>query len=152
MQEALEKDIFSTTPIESAWAQGAIGESTVKQLYLSGKRSLLMELVKSMIGPVTVVRVQIHHLDASNVEQFKSAITPAVEKESQVVLDLAALDFVDSSGLGAFLSCMRKVHAQGGEVKLANLSKPVRTLFELVRMHRIVEIFNSTNEAVHSFQ
>ncbi|MDD8046715.1 MAG: STAS domain-containing protein [Verrucomicrobiota bacterium] len=111
-----------------------------------------MELVKSTLGQVTIIRVQINHLDASNVEQFKSALTPAVEKESQVVLDLDSLQFVDSSGLGAFLSCMRKVHAQGGEVKLAGLSKPVRTLFELVRMHRIVEIFNTPEEAASSFQ
>ncbi len=62
-----------------------------------------MELVKSTLGQVTIIRVQINHLDASNVEQFKSALTPAVEKESQVVLDLDSLQFVDSSGSARFL-------------------------------------------------
>lgn len=70
----------------------------------------------------------------------------------QVVLDLQNLQFIDSSGLGSFLSVLRTLNTQGGELKLACLNKTVRTLFELVSLHKIFEIFNSRDDAVKSFR
>ncbi|MBI3736649.1 STAS domain-containing protein, partial [Candidatus Sumerlaeota bacterium] len=58
---------------------------------------------------------------------------------------------LDSSGLGAILSCLRKLNSVGGDLKLCAMSKPVHTLFELVRMHKIFEIFPTRDEAVRSF-
>ena len=68
-----------------------------------------------------------------------------------VVFDMTQLEFVDSSGLGAILSCVRQLSARGGELKLCGLSKGVRALLELVRMHRVVEIHNDVDEAVAAF-
>ena len=59
----------------------------------------------------------------------------------KVVFDLRELRFVDSSGLGAILSCLRQLNGKGGELKLCGMTKPVRALFELVRMHKIFDIY-----------
>ena len=64
---------------------------------------------------------------------------------------LTKLEFVDSSGLGVFLSCMRKVTSADGNFKLAELNSTVRSLFELVRMHRVIEIYNTMDEAIAAF-
>ena len=69
-----------------------------------------------------------------------------------MVFDLSKLRFVDSSGLGAFLSCLRKLNAKGGDLKLCGMSKQVRAVFELVRMHRIFDIYGTREEAVRAFQ
>ena len=69
-----------------------------------------------------------------------------------MVLDLSRLRFVDSSGMGAMLSCLRQLSAKGGDLKLCGMSKQVRGLFELVRMHRIFEIYGTREEAVHAFE
>jgi anti-sigma B factor antagonist len=68
------------------------------------------------------------------------------------VIDLSRLRFVDSSGLGAFISCLRKLNAKGGDLKLCGMSKQVRAVFELVRMHRIFDIFGTREEALRAFQ
>jgi anti-sigma B factor antagonist len=65
-----------------------------------------------------------------------------------VVLDMSALNFVDSSGLGALLSCLRAMNGKNGQLRLYGMTKPVRALFELVRMHRIFTIYNSREEAL----
>jgi len=65
---------------------------------------------------------------------------------------LGRLRFVDSSGLGAFISCLRKLNAKGGDLKLCGMSKQVRAVFELVRMHRIFDIFGTRDEALRAFQ
>ena len=70
---------------------------------------------------------------------------------AKLVFDMNALRFVDSSGLGALLSCLRQVHSSGGDLKLCEMAKTVRALFELVRMHRIFEIYSSREEALRSY-
>ena len=49
------------------------------------------------------------------------------------------------------LSCLRQVHNTGGDLKLCGMNKAVRALFELVRMHRVFEIFASREEASRSY-
>ncbi len=111
-----------------------------------------MEPILEKLGSVTVVSLPVEALDASNVKEFKRDVATAIEERKRVVFDLERLNFVDSSGLGAILSFLRLLNAQGGDLKLCSMSKPVRTLFELVRMHRIFDIYNSKEEAVRAFQ
>jgi anti-sigma B factor antagonist len=92
------------------------------------------------------------HLDASSAGEFKRDITRVLEEHSQIIFDLGQLGFIDSSGLGALLSCLRHLQARGGDLKLCNMSQSVRALFELVRMHRIFHIFDTQEEAVRAFQ
>ncbi len=91
-------------------------------------------------------------LDASNATEFKNALGKFVHPAAQLVFDMSAVRFVDSSGLGAMLSCLRKLHGMGGDLKLCAMNKPVRALFELVRMHRVFEIFATEDEAVRSYE
>jgi len=74
------------------------------------------------------------------------------QAHSKMVFDLSQLRFIDSSGLGAFLSCLRQLSTKGGELKLCGLSNQVYQTFELVRMHRIFDIYSTKSEAVQAFQ
>jgi anti-sigma B factor antagonist len=111
-----------------------------------------MELTPEKIGDVTVVAIPVDELDASNAGELKRDIGPIVEVSHRLVIDLSRLRFIDSSGLGAMLSCLRQLIAKGGDLKLCGMSKPVRATFELVRMHRIFEIFPTRQDAVSAFQ
>ena len=111
-----------------------------------------MQIHIEKVGEVAVVTLEAEYLDASVAEEFKRDIMPVLEAHTQVVFDLSRLAFVDSSGLGAFLSCLRHVQAQGGDLKLCGLAQPVRALFELVRMHRIFHIFDTQEAAIRAFQ
>ena len=59
---------------------------------------------------------------------------------------------MDSSGCGAILSYLRQLNTVGGDLKLCCINKPVRALFQLVRMHRIFDILNTREEAVKAYQ
>jgi anti-sigma B factor antagonist len=110
-----------------------------------------MEIASDKMGDVEVAAVPVEELDASNAGEFKRDIAPVLEANTTLVLDLSRLRFVDSSGLGAFLSCLRRLNAKGGDLKLCGMSKQVRAVFELVRMHRIFEIYGTKEEAVRAF-
>ncbi len=111
-----------------------------------------MEVTLEKIDNVTVIALPGESLDASNTKEFKRDIIPALEGQSRVIFDMGRLKFVDSSGLGAILSCLRQLNASGGDLKLSGMLKPVRALFELVRMHRIFDIYNTKEEAVAAFR
>ncbi len=97
---------------------------------------------------IAIVAFTQDSLDASNAKVFKEEVQPVLNEHTCVLLDLEALQFVDSSGLGALLSCLRAMGDRKGALALCNMSKPVRTLFELVRMSRIFDIYASRYEAV----
>ena len=109
-----------------------------------------MELATEKLGDVTIVVLPGEQLDAGNAKEFKRDILPVLEPCSKVVFDLRELRFVDSSGLGAILSCLRQLNAKGGDLKLCEMTKPVRALFELVRMHKIFDIYVTRGEALRA--
>ncbi len=111
-----------------------------------------MEVTVEKIDNVTVIALPGESLDASNAKEFKRDIMPALEGQSRVIFDMGRLKFVDSSGLGAILSCLRQLNSNGGDLKLSGMLKPVRALFELVRMHRIFDIYNTSEEAIAAFR
>jgi anti-sigma B factor antagonist len=104
------------------------------------------------IGNVAVATVPVEELDASNAGELKRDIAPLLETHTNLVLDLSRLRFVDSSGLGAFISCLRKLNARGGDLKLCGMSTQVRAVFELVRMHRVFDILPTRADAVRAFE
>lgn len=111
-----------------------------------------MKLNSSVVGNgVTVITCHVENLDASNVKSFKEAMQPLLKDQSRVVLNLADVKFVDSSGLGALISALREVNGREGSLKLCALTRSVRALFELMRMNRIFNIYESQEEAVGSY-
>ena len=105
-------------------------------------------IVTETSAAAAVISFPVQNLDASNVKAFRDAIQPVTAAREIVLLDMSALNFVDSSGLGALLSCLRTMNGKNGQLRLFGMTKPVKALFELVRMHRIFPIYNSREEAL----
>lgn len=111
-----------------------------------------MNIAVTQIGGVTVMELPGKALDAGNAPAFKTTTLNLLRPGAKLVIDMGQLEFVDSIGLGVLVSCLRQAHQNQSEIKLAHLTKPVRTLFELVRMHRVFEIFGNAEEAQQSYR
>ena len=111
-----------------------------------------MQIVFEKVGDVAVAAVPVDELDAGNAAEFKRDIAPVIDANAKLVLDLSRLRFVDSSGLGAFISCLRRLNAKGGDLKLCAMSQQVRAVFELVRMHRVFDILGTKADAIRAFE
>ncbi len=107
-----------------------------------------MKIHSEIINNIVVVDLMTDSLDAGNTREFKEAITPLIAAYSTLILNLETIKFLDSSGCGSILSCLRQLNAKGGDLKVCCLQKPVRSIFELVRIHRILDIFESREEAI----
>jgi anti-sigma B factor antagonist len=107
-----------------------------------------LDIEKIPEGKGAIIIVQSENLDAGNVKTFKEALQPQLTSFDNVLLDMSRLTFIDSSGLGALLYCLRTMNGKKGQLKLFAMAKPVQALFELVRMHRIFSIYNTREEAL----
>lgn len=65
-----------------------------------------------------------------------------------VVVSLADVDFMDSSGMGLLISLLKRVGERDGDVRLAGIRKGVRMVFEITRTYKVFDIFESVEEAI----
>jgi len=91
-------------------------------------------------------------LTASKAKQFRSNLKDASRGTCpKLVLDMADLTFVDSTGLGILAGWLQKVKSEEGEMVLLNPTKEIRILLELTRLDQIFTIHKDRDAAIHSF-
>jgi len=147
VKEIADRVIYAHKESEKGWNHLKI----FKKYHLEGAK---MDISHDSKEGILVVTLEGEHLDARETPLFKQKVNDLLETEScsRAVFDLHRLQFIDSSGLGAFLSILKTLHSKGGDLKLAGMNRTIRTMFELVCMHKIFEIFNSPDEALRSFE
>ncbi|MBI4164255.1 MAG: STAS domain-containing protein [Acidobacteria bacterium] len=82
-------------------------------------------------------------LTATVAPQFRAHISELVPRTKRVVLDLSALTFMDSSGLGSLVSLYVTAHRGGCGLELINLSRHVR---ELLGLTNLLSVFESCGQ------
>lgn len=110
-----------------------------------------MEIQTQTTGDVLVATPQTQTLMAGNVEEFRQSVLPLLEQPKKVAIDLHQVQFMDSSGVGAILSCLRLLDSHGGKLALFGMNKAVKGVFQITRMHRIIDGFDTRDEALHAF-
>ena len=112
-----------------------------------------MELMTEQRNGVTIIRFpQPVELTAHEAPEFQSSVVKVLPENGQAVLDMGQVTFIDSSGLGVLVGLNRQLMRSGGELRLAALTRAVATVFELTRLHRFFEIYDTVEEAVASFE
>lgn len=99
---------------------------------------------------ISVVRIEEKFIDAMNAPQLKVDLSALLKPKMHLIIDLSHVEFLDSSGMGVLLAIMRQVVSMGGTMKIAGVSKPVKTLLELVRFNKILDIFDTVESAVEA--
>lgn len=75
----------------------------------------------------------------------------AAAGRTKVILNLAEVDYIDSTGLGTLVICYTSLQKAGGAVKLLNLNRRNVELLVLTKLSTVFEIFNDEQDAVNSF-
>jgi len=101
-------------------------------------------------GDVVVARVIDRRFDANGVADFKARVGEQLDRgERKLVLDLGEVDFVDSSGLGAILSVVRRMSGSGSLV-LSDCRPGVLELLRLTRLDRVFQMATTADEAART--
>jgi anti-sigma B factor antagonist len=68
-----------------------------------------------------------------------------------IILNLAAVDYLDSAGLGKLISAYTSLRKEGGELKLLNLTKNVEDVLVITKLVTVFEVFEDEAAAINSF-
>ena len=111
-----------------------------------------MEITQRTIDEKTCVISLDGTLNARSADQVKESFREVAGKGvQQVVLDLADVPFIDSSGLAALVSGLKTLNEHDGSLKLASLQSQADLLFKLTMFDKVFEIYDDVDSAVESF-
>ena len=104
------------------------------------------------VGEVTVIDLDGRITLSDGSAMVRDLIRENLNKgHKQLVLNLAAISYLDSTGLGELVSGYRFVKSQGGELKLLNLNKKVSDLLQVTKLYTVFDVHNDETQAVASF-
>ena len=69
----------------------------------------------------------------------------------RILLNLGAVNYIDSSGIGTLVSALTAAKKQGGELRLLNVTKRVHDLLQITKLHTLFDVKNDEAAAVQSF-
>ena len=70
----------------------------------------------------------------------------------KILINLADVNYIDSSGIGELVSGFTAVRNRGGELKLLNLTKKVNDLLQITKLFTVFDVFNDEATAMRSFE
>jgi anti-sigma B factor antagonist len=114
--------------------------------------SFRMNLQVSEHDGVQVVAIKHARLDASMALDFRAQLNKLVDDGSKrFVLDMSAVSFVDSSGLGAIVSVLKHTGSTGS-IAIAGAQETVGTLFKVTRMDKVFKMFTTLASAAEALK
>src|SRR6266571_4638486 len=104
------------------------------------------------IGNVTVLDMDGNIRISGNNVALQEAIRSLVDEgRNQIVLNLARVTYIDSSGLGELISSHVTLTNRGGQIKLLNLTQRLQELMTITKLLPIFDVYGNEPEALDSF-
>jgi anti-sigma B factor antagonist len=83
---------------------------------------------------------------------LREALQQQMQQPSpRVLLNLAEVAYIDSSGLGELVSAYVAMHRQAGELKLLHLTRKVHDLLQITKLYTVFEVYDDEAQALASF-
>ena len=113
---------------------------------------MYMSANKRQIGSVTIVDISGRIVLGEESASLRSLVSDLLSKgRKEILLNLADVDYIDSSGLGHMVAAFTSVRKQEGQLKLLKVTNKVRDLIQITRLYTVFEIMDDEAVAVKSF-
>jgi anti-anti-sigma factor len=111
-----------------------------------------MNLTIDRVQDVAIVRVADARLMYPMLSEFASAVTGLIGAgERRVLIDLSAVNYVDSASIGCLMDLYRQATAAGGALKLSGVQKRVETMLTMTGAQNFLEMHLDEASALKSF-
>jgi anti-sigma B factor antagonist len=109
-------------------------------------------LTTRQVGDVTVIDAAGRITLGEGSSTFRDTIKDLVTKgDKKVLLNLAEVSYIDSSGIGELVSGFTTLSNAGGRLKLLNLTKRVQDLLQITKLYTVFEVFDDEAAGLASF-
>ncbi|HOM87422.1 MAG TPA: STAS domain-containing protein [Spirochaetota bacterium] len=112
-----------------------------------------MNLKTKKVGNIVVVYLQ-GRLDVHLSADIEKEINKLIKDDpaSHLLLNLAGVEYMSSSGLRIFVSTMRILKESNRKLKICSMNNAVKKIFEVVELMDMFEIYETEEEAIASFK
>jgi anti-sigma B factor antagonist len=104
------------------------------------------------VGDVTVVDAVGRITLGDGATVFRDTVRELSAKgHTKMLMNLADVSYIDSSGIGEMVSAFTTVTNSGGQMKLLNLTKRVKDLLQITKLYTVFDVYDDEAEAVRKF-
>lgn len=103
-------------------------------------------------GKVSVLKIYGRLVGGPDSDYFRELIASLIDDgRKKVVVDLARVGWINSTGMGILLSAQSVLRRHAGDLKLANVSSRIRNILYVTKLNLIFECYDSVEKAIESF-
>lgn len=111
-----------------------------------------MQIKETIDGDVVVLALKGNLMGDPETTEFRDKIKSLVRDGFlKIVLDVSKVKWINSSGLGALISALATVNNAGGDLRIANVTEKINSLFMITQLIKVFKSFETIDRAVASF-
>ena len=112
-----------------------------------------MECKDKIMGDIAIVYLEGRMIGRPDSDKLHREIQCLLKKDiHKIVVDLHRIDWMGSMGVGALIRDLISVRNVGGDLRLAQLTSKLKSLFKITKLASIILIFETVDQAVKSFE
>jgi anti-sigma B factor antagonist len=113
---------------------------------------MALNLDVSRTGDIALVRCRGRIVFGEEADELRRVVLELLNETPRIVLNLARIEHIDSSGLGTVVASFISARHRGAEIKFAALSPRARRALTATHVNRLFEVYDSTEEAIDAFR
>jgi anti-sigma B factor antagonist len=104
------------------------------------------------VAHVTILDIEGRIVLGDEIHDLREAVRDLIKQDrKKIILNLANVDYIDSSGVGELVGCFTTLRNAGGELKLLNLTQKVHDVLHVTKLYTVFDIREDEFTAVKSF-
>lgn len=112
-----------------------------------------LNISERQVGDVTILDMAGKITIGEGSVSLRTAIRRLLEEgKKKILLNLAGVSYIDSSGIGELVSSYTAINKEAGQLKLLNLTQKLRDLLTITKLLTVFDVYESEEEALGSFK
>lgn len=110
-----------------------------------------MRIKEERSGEIAICALE-GEINISSSPELRKAFDSIIKRgEKKVLVDFSMVSYVDSSGLATFIEMLQRLKKTGGRLRFSNMGQKIKNIFELTKLSKLFEIFDTRDEALKDF-
>jgi len=102
---------------------------------------------------ITVFHLSGKMIGDSETKKMSDRIKELIKEDTiHFVINLGQVNWINSNGIGALISCMTTARNNGGDLRLANVQSAAKKYFQITRLNIVIKIYDHVTDAIKSYQ
>lgn len=110
-----------------------------------------MKITEEKYSDVVICKLE-GEINISNSPELRKAFDGIIKRnEKKILVDFSGVSYIDSSGLATLIEMFQRLKKIGGHLRFSSLDQKVKNIFEVTKLYKLFEIFDTPESALKDF-